>query len=176
MKLELRNGIKISVVPLSRKIKVSAILNFINSFIDEKAYIRYNKKFSYKEEKEWFESTLRNMRKGEILYFAAIYNNSIIGAVEARRGIGMERNNICLGIVISKDFRGKHLGEQMLKFIIKEVQRRWEHKNIFLSVASKNKPAYNLYKKLGFQEFAKFPKWMKYKNKYIDQIFLILRN
>lgn len=176
MKIKLKDGKTVEMVPLSRKITVRMLLNYINDLTDENLYLSHDKKYTYKQEKEWFENTLKNMKKGIHIHHIVLCNRRIIGSATASQGTGRERNNVGLGVAISKEFRRVGLGEKLLKFIIKKAKKKWKPKNIFLSVASENKPAYNLYKKIGFKEFSRFPKWIKYKNRYVDQIFLLYKN
>ena len=56
---------------------------------------------------------------------------------------------------------------------LKDIRKRI--KNICLSVAAPNKPAFNLYEKIGFKTFARFPKWAKRDNEYVDVLYMILK-
>ncbi|WP_324735231.1 GNAT family N-acetyltransferase [Thermococcus sp. SY098] len=54
-----------------------------------------------------------------------------------------------LGIVVSKEYRGHHIGSLLMKRLIKTAKEN-EIKKIELDVLTQNTPAINLYKKYGF--------------------------
>ena len=174
--MQLRDGRKIVIVPLSRKITPKSLLAYINGIIDEDLYLTYDKKFTLKQQKEWCKDTLNNIKSRNSLYYAVIYNKKIIGSTSAKRGIGRDRTNICLGVAISKGFRGVGLGEILMSKVIKETKKRLKPINkIWLTVSAPNRPAIALYKKLGFKQVAKLKNWSKYKGKYIDVCYMVLK-
>lgn len=175
MKFKLKDGRIVNLVPLSRKIPVKSLLTYINSFVDEGAYLMHDKKLTYKEEKQWYEDTLKKIKKGQGLQYYLLHKGRVVAGIGAVQDRARARNNIGLGIAISKEFRGIGLGEKLLKFIINKSKKKFKPKNIYLFAFAENKPALNLYKKLGFKIFAKFPKWLKYKNRFMDEIYLIYK-
>ena len=76
-------------------------------------------------------------------------------------------------IAIAKEFRGIGLGEALLSENIR-LAKKMRPKTLYLTVMAPNKRARALYRKLGFREFAIFPKWAKYGNRYVDKIFMKL--
>jgi RimJ/RimL family protein N-acetyltransferase len=75
------------------------------------------------------------------------------------------------GVTIAKEFRGVGIGEVISKCTIEEGKKSIPGLKILtLNVFSPNTIAQNLYKKLGFIEYAKLPKGVWYKNEYIDEI------
>ena len=59
-------------------------------------------------------------------------------------------------LCIRKEYSGNHFGESLLKYCIDNCQKM-KYENFSLHVTTKNTPALNLYKKLGFgiKEFLK---------------------
>jgi RimJ/RimL family protein N-acetyltransferase len=174
MKHKLKDGRVVEIVPLSAKVPAKWLLDYINGIIEEDIWIHYRKKFNLKQQSEWKKNTLAGIKKGEQMYFAVLYGKKVVGSCSARRGVGRGEGNAELGIAISKDFRREGLGEFLMEKTISEVKRTWEPKNICLNLAAPNKGARKLYKKMGFVEFAKFPKWVKRKGKYHDFVWMIL--
>lgn len=70
IKAKIFNGRKIIIRELSPKDlkRVKDFLDYINSLIEENAKIRFNKKLTLKEEKEWLKNTLKEIRKKEKLF------------------------------------------------------------------------------------------------------------
>lgn len=147
---------------------------FINSFIREGSFLLYDRKTSLAEEMKWKKAKLADYRKGNGQVLIARINGKIAGTSDARREPFKGRDNVCLGIAIASDYRGLGLGEALLRLNIESVRRRQKPRNIYLSVQSPNRPARALYRKLGFREFAVFPKWLKQDGKYVDHIFMKL--
>ncbi|MBD3397573.1 GNAT family N-acetyltransferase [Candidatus Micrarchaeota archaeon] len=175
MKHKLKDGRVVEIVPLSAKVPTRWLLDYINGIIEEDAWLNFTKKFSMKEQKEWKKSTLAGIRKGEQMYFAVLYGKRVVGSCAASRGVGRGEDNVKLGIAISKEFRRAGLGEFLMEKTISEAKKKWKPKNIWLDVAAPNKGARKLYEKMGFVEFAKFPKWVKRNGKYHDIIWMILK-
>jgi len=57
---------------------------------------------------------------------------------------------------------------------IYNTKTKLKPKNIWLWVFGSNKPAIALYKKSGFKEFARYPKWVLHKGRYVDYIIMKL--
>jgi len=176
VKVELEDGRTVDVVPLSEKIPATWLLKAINSVIGEYAFLNYDRKFTLKQENEWKENTLKGIRKGEQLYFAALHGKRIVGAGSARRMVGSRASgNVEIGIFVVKDFRKVGLGETLMRKTVAEAKKKLKPRNIFLRVAKPNKPARRLYEKVGFGEMARFPKWVKHGGKYHDVVWMVLK-
>jgi len=159
---------------LSRKDSVHELQDFINSLVEERTYLHYDRKVTLRQEREWKKKRLGDMRKREGYVLVARVDGRIAGTSGAYRERFKGRNNVSLGIAIAKSFRGIGLGEVLLRLNIRTARELLKPKNIYLSVLAPNKPARSLYEKLGFREFAVFPKWMLHKGKYVDHIFMKL--
>ncbi|MBD3389971.1 GNAT family N-acetyltransferase [Candidatus Micrarchaeota archaeon] len=175
MRHKLNDGRVVEIVPLSAKVPTRWLLDYINGIIEEDAWLNFTKKFNIKQQKEWKKNTLAAIRKKEQMYFAALYGKKMVGSCSARRMLGRTEDNVELGIAISKGFRREGLGEFLMGKTISEVKKKWKPRNIYLDVAAPNKGARKLYKRLGFVEFAKFPKWVKRKGRYHDSVWMLLK-
>jgi RimJ/RimL family protein N-acetyltransferase len=76
------------------------------------------------------------------------------------------------GVYAGKAFRGKGLGEAVLRMVIEVA--RGEVEQLLATVASVNAPAKALYAKLGFVAFGHEPRAQKVGDLYYDQDHLIL--
>ncbi|MFH1685413.1 MAG: GNAT family protein [Candidatus Micrarchaeota archaeon] len=149
-------------------------LRFINRLIDEKTNILADKKFNLKQEEEWKKMQIENQKKRIGYTLVARISGKIAGTSGANLGKFKEKGNASLGIAIAKEFRGIGLGEALLRLNIRKARKIYNPKNIVLTVFSTNKIAHNLYSKVGFREFARFPKWIKHRGKYCDMIYMKL--
>ena len=172
--LKLKDGRIAKVSFLSERDSTRELQRYINALIAEKTYLLHNKKQTLKQEEEWKKGELEAFRKKEGYYLVARVGGKIAGSSTARREKFKARGNVYLGISIAKPFRRIGLGEALLRLNIQMAKRLLKPKNIYLSVFKLNKPAYALYKKLGFKEFAVFPKWLLHEGKYVDWVYLKL--
>ncbi len=150
--------------------------DFINSLVAEDVKLLMNKKATLKDEIKFLENILKNTKNKTEVFLIAEHTGKIAGTVS----ITLERwrrNHIGkLGIAIKDSYRGVGLGKYLMSEIIKLAKRELKPKPkiIQLEVYVNNKPAINLYKKMGFKMVAKLPKQIQYKGKLIDEFIMIL--
>ncbi len=154
---------------------VNAFRDFICELIDENAYLLINKKPTMSEEKTWLKDKIKAINVSREVCVAVWNNKKLVGICDAKKGKWKDEQNTCIGIAILKKYRGQGLGEKLLRDIIKLAKKKLNPKNIYLTVAAPNKPAINLYKKIGFRTFARFPKWSNHDGKYIDNLWMLLK-
>ncbi len=172
--VKLKDGRSASICFLSEKDSARELQRFINAFVAERAYLLYDRKMTLKEESEWKKTQLGKFEKREGYVLVARIGGAMAGTTGAYRERFKGRNNVSLGIAVAKRYRGIGLGEALLRMNITIARRLLKPKNIFLSVLAPNKRARSLYKKLGFGEFAVFPKWLLHGGKYVDHVFMRL--
>jgi len=158
----------------SRRDTPRKLMEFINSFVEEKAYLLADKKYTLKEEKEWVKSCMRQMRKKESIDLIMEHDGRIIGKVDARRDRQKLRGNVLLGIAIKPEFRGEGLGYFAMKELIYRVKKEMKPANIYLTVISANNTAKRLYRKLGFKKHHTLKNWVNHYGAYLDEDFMIL--
>ncbi len=171
-------GLKILRFESAAKIlRVRAFLNYINSLVEERAFIGAMSKKSLAEEKKWMKQVLKSIKKDEMMAFVAMEKRKLAGIVWAKRSeLERERDNWEISIGVIKEQRGKGVGKTLLLKIIEEVKRRSPNK-IFIDVFKQNKIAFALYKKVGFAEFARIEKCGKdNRGKYmLDKILMVYK-
>ena len=148
---------------------------FINSLIKEDARLLINKKATVKDEAEYIKKSLNGEKNKTNVHLVAEHDGKIVGNTD----VGLEkfrRSHIGkFGIAILNGYRGAGLGEYLMSEIIKSAKKelRPRLKVIRLEVYEGNKPAINLYKKMGFKIVGKIPKQIQYKGKLISEFIMI---
>lgn len=174
--IALKDGSIAIVSFLSPADRADELLVFVNRLVQEKAKITHDRKLNLKEEIAWKKDQLGNQRRKTGYLLIARVDGEIAGTSGAQRDRGKADGNICLGLAISQKYRRLGLGEALLRMNIAVAKRFFKPRprNIYLSVLANNKPARELYRKLGFREFAVFPKWILHDGMLVDHIMMIL--
>ena len=169
-------NINIRAINKSDTKNVAEFLDFINSLIEEDTKIYFNKKFSFKEEKEYVINVLKRVKSKKEVFLIAEEGNRIVGSTSIELGTNREEHVGIFGIAIRNGYRRIGLGKYLIGEILKmaEKQLKPKPKMIRLTVFSNNKPAFYLYKKIGFKVVANVPKQRMYKGKLIDDTIMIL--
>jgi ribosomal protein S18 acetylase RimI-like enzyme len=125
-----------------RKIRLESLQKFPNSF--SATY-----KEALKTEKLGLENDIENQTFEKFVY-GAFSDNELIGIC------AFVKNKMNIGTIyqmyVQQNFQGRNIGLRLVEEVIKEARIRYECSEIFLEVASDNYKAYNLYKKIGFEE------------------------
>lgn len=132
----------------------------------------YQERPDYPSEAEWFSSMLKSVKDGNVIAVVAEENGKVVGLCDVHRirpGTEEEHSAV-LGIAIRKEYRGKGIGELMIKKVIELSKGKFEI--LKLEVFSVNSRAISLYKKLGFVEYGTLPKAIKRGNRYYDSVYM----
>ncbi len=116
---------------------------------------------------------LKDTHDKKDLRFVAKTNGEIIAHVKYEKGKGIHRHIIHVtSLIVSKEHRRKRIAQKLMQYSLKLLPK--ETKIITLAVDSKNKPAINLYKKLGFKKYGLLKKASLIKEKYVDNYMMEL--
>jgi putative acetyltransferase len=173
-KAKLKDGRIATIGFLSERDSVRELQRFIHALVEENAYMVYDKKTTLKEEREWKRKNISNLRKRAGYVIVARVGGKLAGTTGAERERMKGRHSVSLGLAIAKPYRGIGLGEALLRTNFETARRLLKPRNIYLSVFALNKPARALYRKVGFREFAVFPKWVLHRGKFVDVVFMKL--
>ncbi len=178
METKIFGGKEILIRKLSKKDLRNAkrLQDFINSLVEEGAQILINERKSLKQEKKWIQEELIKIKGKKMVFLVAESDNKLISTTEIELGRWRQVHVGNLGISIRKGYRGIGLGTYLMGKIIKlaEKELKPKPKIIRLSVFPTNKPAQELYRKMGFKKVAKIPKQIRYKGKLLDEIIMLL--
>lgn len=134
--------------------------------------IFYKSKPNLASEIEWFASLYRGVEEGNVVAVVAEDERKVIGLCDAHRiRPGSEMAHAALlGIAIKKGYRGRGLGEEMMKKLIELSKGKFEF--LKLEVFSVNSMAINLYRRLGFVEYGTMPNAIKREDTYYDSVYM----
>lgn len=127
---------------------------------------------SIEDEENWIESI--NSSESSILLIAKD-KEKIVGIASL---ISPTKDRIAhqseVGISLRKDYWGLGIGTAMMEDLIQFARENNQTEIIHLGVKADNAPAIALYKKLGFVEIGRYPKFFKIKGEYFDEILMNL--
>ncbi len=123
-------------------------------------------------EVEWFSSLYKDAMEGNAVVAVAEEDGRVVGLCDVRRNRpGTETSHSAvLGIAIKKGYRGRGIGEALMRRVIELSRGRFEI--IKLEVFSVNARARHLYEKIGFVEYGTLPNSSKRGDKYYDSVLM----
>ncbi len=143
----------------------------INSLVREKAYIRIQKTVSLKQEKQWLREQLKSEGRNKRTIFVEV-DGAVKGSSRVERGIGAESHVCTLGISLHRDVRGSGLGKALMGTLL-ETGKRMGCTIAYLSCYQENRPAFRLYKKMGFAICGRIPNGRNHYGRYLDEVIMV---
>jgi ribosomal protein S18 acetylase RimI-like enzyme len=114
---------------------------------------------------------LKDTHDGKDFRFIATINGAIIAHVKYVKQQGIHSHVMHVtSLIVSKQHRRKGIALGLMKYSLEKLPK--EVKIITLAVDSKNKPAINLYKKLGFEKYGILKKASFINGKYVDNYMM----
>jgi RimJ/RimL family protein N-acetyltransferase len=152
------------------------LVSFVNAVVDEPmSGLMINKKLDLKYERKWLKSRLEEIRDRSAVTLVIDVEGQIVGSCSVDRRRYKESHRAVLGIALRKDFRGKGVGEALMRRTIRLAQQRMKGiEQIDLKTFSYNKRAMNLYVKLGFVKTGFVPRAAKEGSKYYGEHEMVL--
>ena len=135
-------------------------------------YLSYTNITDFESEKEF----LISVKKEKIFAVRLLENDELLGNI-GFNSLDIINRNGALGVLIGNPkHQRKGYGTEALKLILDYGFSFLNLRNISLSVFEYNKPAYNLYKKVGFKEVGRLRKALEIMGKTYDVIILDMLN
>jgi len=151
------------------------LMDFINPFVAEPmSGLFINKRVHLKEEKVWLRGRLMDIRsrKGVMLLVEA--DGKIKGNCDVSRLAWKSSHMADAGVALSKDIRGKGIGEALLRETIELARKRMRGlEMIQLKAFDYNERALKLYRKLGFVIVGRVPRANREGNDYYDYVLMV---
>ncbi len=148
-----------------------ALTDYINELVDEDTFIS-SRKQTVEDEEAYIRSMLKKIDTNKEVHILGMVNDKKIAAVDIFN-LGVRKEHVGeLQINIHKDYRGDGLGYILMQEAIHLAKDVLKLKIITLTCFSVNDVAMGLYKKLGFETFGTLPEGLKYKDNYINEIYM----
>jgi hypothetical protein len=146
-----------------------SIKDVVKSVAAEKYYI------VPEDSREDWRETINEITKRKGVIIVAQVKDKIVGMAYLVRGKFEKNKHVAsLGITILKGYRRRGIGMAMMTYLMEWAEKQEGLEKIWLEVLSTNKPAINLYRKLGFEIEGVKKKQYKIGDKYVDEIMMAL--
>ena len=129
-----------------------------------------------KRKRNWTKEMQSDIKKGNVLFFVAEENNSIVGFcyVKKKDIPDSELSHVgVLGIRILKEFRRQGLGTKLISKALNESKGKFEIIEAY--IMSINRASKSIFKKFGFRIWGTAPGYVKRGNRYIDMEYMYLK-
>jgi RimJ/RimL family protein N-acetyltransferase len=151
------------------------LMDFINAFVAEPmSGLLINKRVRPKEERAWLRGWLADIRdrKGVMLLVEA--DGKVEGNCTISRLVWKSSHMADAGIALSKNIRGRGIGEALMRETIGLSRKRMRGLEIIqLKAFDYNERALELYKKLGFVVVGRIPRANKEGKDYYDDVLMV---
>jgi RimJ/RimL family protein N-acetyltransferase len=153
---------------------VAELHRFINEISAERTFISFQgEEISMEEEEKYVTSQLEKIAQQKAVQLVVQSEGKIVGNADVIPQIRAENHIGIFGIIIHKDYRGEGIGKKLMELVLLEVEKNVpDIKMIKLGVLANNPLAQNMYAKFGFQECGRLPKGFRYRDTYVDHIFM----
>ena len=145
------------------------LTDYINGLVAEGAQITKTEPISREAEAEWLGQRFSEIENERMIMLVAEVYGKVVAVGEVGPLTGERGHTGYLGIGVSKEKRGKGLGESLMRALLK-LAKRADLKIVFLDAFATNKAAIGLYEKLGFKEIGRIPKGLLRQGNYIDLV------
>jgi RimJ/RimL family protein N-acetyltransferase len=158
-----------------RSTDAKQLMDFINGFVKEPmSGLLINRRVSLKDEKTWLKGWLADIRRRKGVLLLVEVDGKIKGNCSILRLTWKSSHVADAGIALSKEVRGKGIGEALMEKAIQLARKRMRGlEMIQLKAFAYNERALGLYKKLGFTEVGRIPCANKEGNDYFDDVLMV---
>ena len=148
--------------------------SYINELSKEKTYVSFQgEEISLDDEIEYVKSVIKKIQEKKSILLIVESNDKIIGISNLDSKPRVNNHVGTFGISIAKNFRGQGIGKKLIESVLEETKENLKHiKIIHLECFADNETACNLYKSIGFKEYGRLPKGIKYHDKLVDEILM----
>ncbi len=150
---------------------LDALMELINSLVDEKAEIARTAKVTREDEAEWLPKVLASLEKDELFFLVAEVDRKVVASSDIHILSGNEKHVGVLGIVIKSGFRDLGIGTEMMNTLVEQAMALGL-KVLTLQAFATNKRAVHVYEKVGFVQTGRVPKKHFKDGQYVDEVIM----
>ncbi len=150
------------------------LLEYINTLSAEQTFIRFQgEQLSLDEEIKYLNDFIRKIHQKTAIKILAFHENLLVGIADIVLEDKVSSHVGVFGLTVAQAFRNDRIGSLLAKTAINEAIKLLNGLEIItLGVFSNNPIAYSLYQKMGFIEYGRLPRGVKYKGTFVDHIFM----
>lgn len=165
---------KILLIRLPTGDDIPALRDYTNEISKEQTFITLQgEQFSLNEENKQMNPKFKKIIKNQAVMLVVFYGNKIIGIGDITMQERTSNHVGVLGLTIAKNFRNEGIGRLLMELVLREAKKNIKQLRIVtLGIFEGNSAALEMYKKFGFIVSGRMPEGIKYKNKFIDHIFM----
>ena len=171
-----RDGKKV-VFREPRSTDARSLMDFINGFVgEEKSGLLIDKKTNIRAERRWLKQRIREIKGKLTVMLIVEYEGRIVGNCDVKRRVWKESHRAVFGIALSREVRGRGIGEALIRKTIALAKQRMRGLEVIdLAVIDYNRRAKGLYSKVGFVKVARMPHAIKEDREYFDEDWMVMR-
>lgn len=155
-------------------VDIPALRDYINEISKEQTFITLQgEQLTLREETKQMNIKMDKVIKNEAVMLLVLFGNKIIGIGDITMQERTSSHVGVFGLTIAKNFRNEGIGRLLMELVLKEAIKNIKQLRIVtLGIFEGNSIAREMYKKFGFIVSGRMPEGIKYKNKFIDHIFM----
>jgi len=156
-----------------QKDDLDALYKYAKKIEVEDTFITLNPQepLTYKEEKKFLSSFIKDVKAGKKVHVFALDENKIIGMCHVHKQGRRSGHVGQMGIALLKKYRSEGIGRKLAKHVFALAKKQLKISKITLFCFINNKIALSFYKKLGFIQFGHLPQANQYKGELIDSLY-----
>ena len=151
------------------------MMKFINAFVTEpRSGLLIDKRVTLAGERTWLKGWLEDVKRRRGIMLLVEKDGRVVGSCTISRLTWKNTHVADLGIALSKEVRGRGVGEALMKKTIELARKRMRGiEMLHLKAIAYNDRARALYEKLGFVEVGRIPKANKEGRDYFDDVLMV---
>lgn len=154
---------------------VDEMTRYINELSKEDTYITFSGEVLFRTDEETYvQDCLSAIAQDNKVFLLCFIDDKLVANSDVSRDLISKKRGChvgIFGITVAAELRGEGVGFELSRQVIDEAKKNIPGlKIIKLNVYEPNTKAQKLYEKLGFKEFGRLPKGIKYKGEYYDEI------
>lgn len=156
------------------------LVRYINKLSREDTYITFSgETISKEEEMEYLIATYRALEKMDSVVLYAFKGDILIASSDIHRVFSHRRRGHHIGtfgITVEQEYREQGIGFEIAKQVIQEAKHKIRGLELVtLDVYSENERAIKMYEKLGFSKYGELPDGLKYKDRLVGEVKMMLK-
>ena len=156
-----------------KKIGAQALMDFINPFVEERAYLAIQKKVTLKEERKFVDDGARALDSGCEVRIFLFVDDKVVGNCSVRQAtLQSDNGNVSFGIAVSKEFRGFGFGELLLRKGLEVAKKKFKPHKMWIDHVGGNNVAARLYRKVGFVKVARLKEYHLHHGEWHDKVMM----